>query len=126
MSENADMIRQRFNREVSPFGEQVLGLLDSLYAGLHHVPARSLEQADWGSNDWIRVTVWDDRFSTFDSDWLTRLVVLAHDRCIRVEMQAAAYHHFWLCFTPRVREGNLMHRHPTIEQAIEQIRQVGR
>lgn len=59
--------------------------------------------------------------STFDTDALTRLVILAHDLAIRVEIRPAM-HNVRVLAHQRTREGSLMHRHPTIEEAIADVR----
>lgn len=54
---------------------------------------------------------------------LTRLVIGAHDECIRVEISPCAFRYLKIEMWPREgREGCISRRHPTIEQAIESYR----
>ncbi|HZS84188.1 MAG TPA: hypothetical protein VFA50_15035, partial [Stellaceae bacterium] len=58
----------------------------------------------------------------YDFDHLTRLVIAAHDRCVRLDIEPAARRYLWLILHPREREGGMSRRHPTIEQAIADFR----
>lgn len=61
--------------------------------------------------------------STFDFDYLTRLVVMAHDRCIRAEIVPSGPGMIGLHLHKRHwREGPMHSRHPTIDQAVAAIR----
>lgn len=63
------------------------------------------------------------KLSTYDFNHLTRLVVMAHDRCIRVEVDALAPRIIEIiAFKRHKREGCMTERHPTIQEAIMQIR----
>ncbi len=64
-----------------------------------------------------------DGLATFDSDPLTRLVVLAHDRCIRLQLSPAAFAYLAIEMWPRKRNGgDFSAHHPTIEEAIARLR----
>ena len=61
--------------------------------------------------------------ATFDSEKLTKLVVLAHDRYLRVDIGAAGKGKLELMFHLRkTRTGDLMRRMPTMEQHLADIR----
>lgn len=61
--------------------------------------------------------------ATFDFDQMTRLVILAHDYCVRVDVSARAPGYLQLIFHDRQRDGTkIYNRHPTIEAAIEAVR----
>lgn len=63
--------------------------------------------------------------ATFDNDALTRLVILAHDRCIRASISNGGPHRVKVClFQRKAREGEYHERHPTIEAAIESLRKI--
>jgi hypothetical protein len=63
--------------------------------------------------------------STFDSDNLTRLVLLAHDRCVRIELAQGGPYRIGIKLHRRyTRKGGFFDRHPTIEQAIEAHRKI--
>jgi len=90
-------------------------LLCDLFGGKHHIRTPIYE---WGFG--IRVTAPDHRLSTFDFSLLTSLVLLAHDRCIRVEISNGGPRRVAINLHKRhKREGSMFERHPTIEQAIE-------
>jgi len=61
--------------------------------------------------------------ATFDGDWLTKLVFLAHSRCIRAELQAGGHGRLRVILHKRAgRDGRLMHRHPSLLEAINDFR----
>lgn len=55
-------------------------LLCRVFGGEHHLANV------YGCGSGIKVNMPGDRLATFDLDYLTRLVVLAHDECVRVEV----------------------------------------
>jgi len=61
--------------------------------------------------------------ATFDFDALTRLVFMAHDRCVRVEVKGSNPGYTKIFLHKRVREGDMMRRHPTLEAAVEKWRE---
>lgn len=93
-------------------------LLCDVFHGEHHAPDRIYA---WGTG--IKCAVWGGKLATFDFDYLTRLVVLAHDRCVRVEVVSSGPGHVGLELHKRFgRDGGVSERHPTMEQAIERVR----
>lgn len=61
--------------------------------------------------------------STFDSNTLTRLVLAAHEECIRVEIRPGGPGRIMVCLCGRrQRDGQFHERHPTIETAVESFR----
>lgn len=85
-----------------------------LFCGEHRIPRGGVKE--WGIG-WC-VSTWAD-LSTFDADKLTRLVFLAHDRCVRVEVTHSGPRMVRICIWQRdTREGSITERHPTIEQAL--------
>ena len=82
--------------------------------GFHHITG-SVKPFGCG----IKVSAYPTRFATFDFDGLTRLVLLAHDRMIRVAVAPSGPG--MIAFEMRKRhkrDGKISERHPTIEQAI--------
>lgn len=68
---------------------------------------------------------WAHYFSTFDYDYLTKAVILAHDRMIRFEISPSGPGMLKFHYHKRyVREGRMDERHPTIETAIEDFRKI--
>lgn len=93
-------------------------LLCEVFHGEHHVPG-SIYACGRG----IYCSAMGGMLSTFDFDYLTRLVVLAHDRCVRVELMSSSPHRIGLALHRRAsRDGPSYDRHPTIEDAITQVR----
>lgn len=93
-------------------------LLCDVFHGEHHAPERIFA---FGRG--IKCSAESHRLSTFDFDYLTRLVVLAHDACVRVEIVSSSPGRIGLVLHKRAgREGSTYDRHPTMEQAIERVR----
>jgi len=105
-------------RMVGDFGERVADLLGDVFRGIYHVSdAVTNKRVDWESSRFITVRL-PMALATFDGSDLTRLVVLAHDRCIRVQMDGRK-----VSFSPREREGSSTERHPPLEMAAAAIRE---
>jgi hypothetical protein len=114
----AGWIKAAQRKPMSEFGEKVADLLGDLFLGIYHI-ADDVRRADWTTDRWITLTIVGNSWATWDGSNLTRLVVLAHDRCIRVEMEAVAPRTMRLTFSPREgRNGPTYKRHPTMEQAV--------
>jgi hypothetical protein len=88
----------------------------TFFFGEHHIPGKL---RPWGDGWYVRTHA---DLSTFDFDGLSRLVFLAHDRCVRVEVTASGPGHLAIAITKRVREGAMYERHPTLEHAIALFR----
>jgi len=93
-------------------------MLAEVVDGFHHIYN---EVRPWG--DGIQTSIYGG-WSTYDFDQLTRLVVLAHDKIVRVEIGSSGPNMFRLILHKRhTREGRITEKHPTIEDAIERIRE---
>ncbi|WP_017993889.1 hypothetical protein [Rhizobium leguminosarum] len=80
-----------------------------------------------GGGGWpmFKVSVRASGLATFDFDQLTRLVVGAHDNCIRLEVSPSGPRMLMLRMWPRQKRSGQMHeRHPTIEEAISDFRRM--
>lgn len=108
--------------EMSQLGQTVADLLGDLFYGIYHMNTTSLRKTDWSDPYCVTVTS-DYNLATFDSDGLTRLVVLCHDRAIRCNIRALAPGYMQLMFHQRKREGRHHERHPTLEDSTARIRQ---
>ncbi len=87
-----------------------------LYCGEHHIPNKIIRYGrGWCVNDYIPM-------ATYDFDRLTKLVVMAHDRCIRAEIYPSSGGKFKVAIWKRKREGTQSFKHSTMEEAIERIR----
>ncbi len=110
-------------KELCPFGERVANLLGWVFAGIYHIDDSVLSKgAVWDHDAYVRITLGRKDLSTYDSNILTRLVIACHDLAIRMEINPCNGHYIELLFHPRLREGGVSRRHPTIEEAIERAR----
>lgn len=115
----ADVLRNDYKLKVSEDGARCAELLRVWLGGLHHFPGgdKALRATDW-STFFVLVRLKHKALSTFDGDSLTRLVFLAHDHAIRVDLHSEAMKSITLMLHPRPRDGSVMKRHPTIEEAL--------
>ena len=82
------------------------------YRGEHHFPGKMKPYGlGWSMSHF-------GPMATFDADDLTRLVLLAHARCVRVQVEQGGPNRLRIAIWKRGREGCMYERHPTIEQAI--------
>lgn len=114
----ADWIRSAFEGvALSPLGENVANLLGDVFCGIYHLDTKQLGKTKWGDNHSITVRLHYQSLSTFDDEYLTRLVVFAHDRMLRVSIGAVAPKLLELMFHQRhTRTGGVWERMPTMEQ----------
>jgi len=106
----------------SPHGRDVAQILGIVYSGLYHISAK-LEKVKWDHERAIEIKFGYSNLATFDFNNLTKLVILCHDACIRLEIEPHTFDSMRFWFHRREgREGDITRRHPTIEQAIENAR----
>jgi len=110
-------------KDMSPLGESVADLLGCVFLGIYHLPSSSLRRVDWSNKEYIEYHLHWHGLATVDSRELTALVVLAHDRMLRIDITALAPHLLKLCFWQRKREGGGSVRCPTMEDHIKTIRE---
>jgi hypothetical protein len=93
-------------------------MLAEVVGGKHHI---YYEVKPWG--DGIATSIIQG-WATFDFNQLTRAVVLAHDRMVRVEIGASGPCMVRLILHKRHKRalGPMYDRHPAIEDAIRHIR----
>lgn len=96
--------------------EEATDFFAELFYGENHIPSE-IQPCGQG---W-KIT-YHSEFATYDFNQLTRLVLMAHDQCIRAGIQGSNFGKISIRIWKRQREGSIMERHPTIEQAIEQFR----
>lgn len=96
--------------------EQATQFFNAFYGGEHHIPS---EVKSWGYG-WM--VVQSNEIATYDFNAMTRLVVMAHDLCVRVEVSAPRKGELQISIWKRQREGAIDERHPRIEDAIPLIR----
>ena len=106
-------------KQLSPFGEEVADFLNDLFDGIYHVE-RDVLRVDWTNPYHICLNLRGHDLSTYDGSLLTMLVIGAHDRAIRVQLEGIAPHTTQILFHPRQRDGDrIFQRHPTIQEAVE-------
>ena len=113
-------IMSAFHTPLSTLGEDVARLLHDFTGGIYHIQ-RAASKVDWKNPLYIEINLYGG-MATFDSASLTRLVFLAHDYAIRIEINGARNGILKLLFHRRDRDGDLYHRHPTLEDAVKQWR----
>lgn len=90
---------------ISQLGKDVADLLGDVFLGIYHLDQKALARVDWKNDRWISF-VYYGGLATVDGNELTRLIVLAHDRMMRVEIDGAANKYLRLTFHQRhQREG---------------------
>lgn len=85
-----------------------------LFFGKHHIPG---DVKPFGRG-W-KVSVYAGTLATYDYDSLTRLVFLAHDKCVRAEIIQGGPGRVGIAIWKRHnRNGDTYSRHPTIKCAL--------
>lgn len=101
-------------KEIHPDALRAAVLLEQ-WTGLHHLPTKSLKRIDWAdSHAWEVLLHPCASLATFDGDELTRLVLLAHKLCLRVEV-APRMNRLVVCIHPRKPAGAFYERHPGVD-----------
>jgi hypothetical protein len=100
--------------------QRIWNVVARTFRGIHHCPGGWENREPWG--DGISIVAFGG-MSTYDFDYLTRLVVAAHDECVRVDVIGCAPSYMRIGLTARKnRDGEFYDRHDTIETAIEKAR----
>jgi hypothetical protein len=89
--------------------EEAIKFFAAFYGGEHRFPGLVRE---WGSGFSI---CHSSPLSTFDGDQLTRLVVLAHQHLIRVEVSPASSNRVRIAIHKRELSGSVWMRHPSLD-----------
>ena len=109
-------------KEMSLLGERVADLLGDVFQGIYHLDISSLQKVEWEDNYYISIII-RRSLSTWDFNRLTVLVVLAHDRLIRVSVSGVGPGYLKLEFHKRKgRDGSPSQRMPYLKIHIENIR----
>lgn len=112
---------QRRDIAPSPLGEEVAEAMGEIWQGLYHLPPHSIEKTKWDDPYVICVNI-RGSLATTDFNQLTRLVFIAHDRCLRLEICPSGPGLLRLMWHKRQRGGGVSKDHPTIEGALEKWR----
>lgn len=100
--------------------EEATAFFSEFYYGEHHIP--NYKPKLYGSSGY---SVIHDRgdLATYDFNQLTRLVFMAHEKCIRVELTGYSSRKIRIAIWKRNgTEGNMSRIHPTIEDALAKFR----
>lgn len=112
----------RYCKALSPLGIVAADFLGDVYLGIYHIDQRTLSRVDWSNPQLIEIMLYG-YLSTFDSDILTRMVLLAHDRLLRLEFRGTGPGYIRLMITQRKsRDGSLFDRCPTMEEHVALLR----
>jgi acyl-CoA-binding protein len=100
--------------------EEATSFFAEFYHGEHHIPRGGVKDFGYG---WV---IKHDRgdLATYDYDQLTRLVLMAHDKCIRVSIMPYNFNSVKIAIWKRKREGGMSERHPAIEHVLETYNQM--
>jgi hypothetical protein len=103
--------------------QEAEAFFSKLFRGKHHIPGKLRRD---GSASWSVGNV--NPMSTFDSDELTRLVFLAHEHALRVEVLPSGPRCLRIAATKRCRLEDapswpLVEGHPTLDQAVGKFRE---
>ena len=81
---------------------------------------------EFGSDRWTRFCIETD-LSTCDFNRLTRLVISAHDRCVRVTISPCNFRSMYIDMHSRTNRGSSTSEvHPTMESAVVEYRKTVR
>lgn len=114
------------NRAMSPLGINVANLLGDWARGIYHLDRQSLMDVNWENDYWVEFVMNYRRAAlslcTIDFSFLTDLVVLSHDRCLRVEIEPMSHWSLKFIFHQRQRGDNWARDMPTMEDHLKRIR----
>jgi len=121
--QGAEYIRGAICKDISPLGIEVANILGQAWAGIYHLEHEIRhKRTHWENPHWIEIVIYGG-LATWDFNQLTQLVVLCHDRAIRLEINGAANGYLKLMFHPRKRKGlSIYSKHPTLEENTKLIR----
>jgi hypothetical protein len=89
----------------------------AFYRGEHHFPGKIKQYGEgWSMSHF-------GGMASFDCNELTRLVFLAHARCIRVQVDQGGPNRLRIAIWGRQQEGSMFERHPTLEQALNEFKE---
>lgn len=97
--------------------EKATDFFSILFGGEHHITGK-IKPCGYG---WELNDRWKN-YASFDSYLLTKLTLMAHKYAVRVEICPSGPGMLKICIWQRSREGRLSERHPTIEEAINNIK----
>lgn len=94
--------------------------LNRLFRGFHHCP--EIKQSNCGTSS-IAINTRTAYFANYDYDYLTKMVIMAHNWGVRVFISGSAPGMFKITLWKRhKRDGDISERIPTIDQMVEQYK----
>lgn len=122
----AGWVARHLGHPLTPFQQVAVGLIcDAMQVGPYDF-VTTFRRAEWNFGNGVSFVVRGE-LATWDAAGLTRLVIGAHDRCVRVSVEGCGPRMMRVSMWPRTeREGSMHKRHPTIEQAVEHYRLAAR
>jgi hypothetical protein len=110
---------KRNNELMKTFELRCEAVLNCVFHGMHHAP--DIKKVPGVGGRWECNT---NTLSTYDFDGLTRLVVAAHDQCVRASVAPSGPGLVKIMLHDRQgREGEMSRRHPTMEHAVASLRE---
>ncbi|HTO29615.1 MAG TPA: hypothetical protein VL202_00325 [Pararhizobium sp.] len=106
------------------FTRRAVGLLVTAFrTGVYNLPVL-WKRVDWRYGNGVSFVLGNrPALASWDFNQLTRLVIGAHDECIRIEVEPHGFGYLRINMWPRKgRDGAVHERHPSIEQAITDYR----
>lgn len=106
------------------FTRRAVGLLVTAFrTGVYNLPVL-WKRVDWRYGNGVSFILGNrPALASWDFNQLTRLVIGAHDECIRVEVEPHGFGYLKINMWPRKgRDGTMFERHPSIEDAISDFR----
>lgn len=97
--ESVEFLKWYYRGGFSDLGANVALLLDRMW-GLHNINKTSLKKVHWANDVWIDFTC-NKPLSTVDSNDLTRLIVIAHEMMLRIELRGLGPGYIRLTFHQR-------------------------
>jgi hypothetical protein len=106
-------------KPMSPFGERVADMLGEIFNGIYHIE-KAVRRSDFTGKRFISMTISESGdFATYDSSYLTALVLWAHVKNIRVAVRAATHGYLKLEFMEVDRNGFFRVGHPTLAESLK-------
>jgi hypothetical protein len=119
----ADHVLHDPQQKMSAVGEEVANILGEWARGIYHLKTNKV---NWSHPHYIDFKFdYGGDLSTWDFNGLTRLMLLCHDRAVRLEITPCNPRFIRLTFHPRQsRTGCMAKRHPTAEEALRSHREM--
>lgn len=107
MSSHVAYLQEKIGiKNVSPIGAIMADMLGNIYQGLHHVDDVELKHGVFQRTDCASFpmsTNFAGGVSTVDNNVLTRLLVMAHDNCVAMDIIPLNYNHINIYIEPSSR-----------------------